>query len=98
MKITNSQKVFQLPASKNNDDTFLLYAFNGTIKVNNEIALNRGESLLIKNEAITLMANPSAELVLFITNEHTAYYAEGMYSGKQLLQKNFRNKIPLQHK
>jgi len=86
MKITNSQKVFQLPASKNNDDTFLLYAFNGTIKANNEITLHRGESLLIKNETITFIANPFAELVLFITNEHAVYYAEGMYSGNQLLQ------------
>jgi redox-sensitive bicupin YhaK (pirin superfamily) len=86
MKADDSTRMFQLPLSANDDDSFLLYAFDGAIKVNNGIILTKGESLLIKNEAVSFIANPSAELVLFITNEHAAYYAEGMYSGNQLLQ------------
>lgn len=86
MKVDDGSRIFQLPLLANNDDSFLLYAFDGAIKVNDEIALTKGESLLIKNEAVTFIANPSAELVLFTTNENSTYYAEGMYSGNQMLR------------
>jgi quercetin 2,3-dioxygenase len=64
--------------------TCLLYAFGGNANVNNQLSLAKGESVIIKDETTVNITSPDrAELVLFITDETSAYFAGGMYSGNQ---------------
>ncbi len=65
----------------------ILYVFQGTVKVNNDIILGAGESLYVWDESITLTTDTEAELVLFETNITSAYYSGGMYSGNQKYSK-----------
>jgi quercetin 2,3-dioxygenase len=62
--------------------TNLLYVFQGEVMVNN-ILLTKGESIVIKDEKVSIKTNSAAELVWFATNENSAYYANGMFSGNQ---------------
>ena len=84
MKVDDEKKKFQLPTSENKDDSFFLYVFDGALKVNENITLSRGESLLIKNEMISFTANVATDIVVFITNENAIYFDEGTYSGNQI--------------
>lgn len=72
-----------LPKLAKENLTSLLYIFKGKVTVNGNIDLVKKESLLIKNEDITITATEDAELVLFITDEKAEVYKEGMYSGNQ---------------
>jgi redox-sensitive bicupin YhaK (pirin superfamily) len=82
MKLVNSNTT--LPAFAQSNLTCLLYVFNGSITVNEDISVAKRESLLIKNESITISSDNEAELVLFITDENAEYFSEGMYSGNQV--------------
>jgi len=82
MQITDKNS-FSLPIFENSNLTFLLYVFQGNVQVNNNINLSKGESLLIKNEIISIDAT-QAELVLFVTNEDAEIFKGGMYSGNQI--------------
>lgn len=83
IKIDNN-KILGLPELPLPNPTCLLYAFNGHIKVNNEIELSDGDSMIVKNEEVTFLAIGSAEFVLFVTDERSSFYDGGVYSGNQL--------------
>jgi redox-sensitive bicupin YhaK (pirin superfamily) len=82
MKLVNSSTT--LPVLEQNNLSCLLYVFNGSITVNEEISLAKRDSLLFKNESIAISTDNEAELVLFITDESAEYFSEGMYSGNQI--------------
>lgn len=82
MKLTNHTST--LPLTELENLTFLLYVFNGTVTVNEHIQLNKKESLIIKNETISIKSDNESELVIFVTNENAAYYSDGMYSGNKM--------------
>ncbi len=63
--------------------TYLLYNFNGKIKIN-EIILEKGDSILIRQEDIKIQANELSDLVLFVTDENSNYSKTGMFSGNRL--------------
>ena len=81
MKLINSSTTLPKPLQKNL--TYLLYVFNGNVIVNNDITLEKRESLIIKEEEIEISTNSQAELVVFITEEDSEYFSEGMYSGNK---------------
>jgi len=83
MRLSKNHTV-SLPVLENEDVTFLLYVFQGSAIVNNEIDLDKKDSLLIKNENITITTNHDAELVLFVTDEKGEIFKEGMFSGNQM--------------
>ena len=74
---------FSLPQLDNENLTCLLYVFDGSITVNNEIKLDKKDSLLIKNEVASIQTNENSDLVLFVVNEDVDYYDGGMYSGNK---------------
>ncbi len=63
--------------------TCLLYVFKGQVTVNDSIPMEKKDSLLIKDEPVTIKADTDAELVLFVTDENAEIFKEGMYSGNQ---------------
>ena len=79
----NSQA--ELPALPHAGLTALLYVFNGKIKVNGNISLDKREALIIKDEPVTIHSDiEDAELVLFVTDESGEIFKDGMYSGNQI--------------
>ena len=52
--------------------------------MNDSIELSKKDSLLIKNESISIEATKNTELVLFVTDETTEHYDHGMFSGNQM--------------
>jgi redox-sensitive bicupin YhaK (pirin superfamily) len=73
-----------LPELPKNNLTYLLYVFNGNVKVNGNINLEKKESLVIKEEVITIDADKESELVLFVTDEESDIFYGGMYSGNEM--------------
>ncbi|HAY3508045.1 nuclease PIN [Chryseobacterium artocarpi] len=82
MQITPG-KVFSLPEEVNKEFHCLLYVFQGSMVVNDNIELGKGESIFIKDEIISFQTSDRAELVLFVTDTKSPYYDGGMYSGNQ---------------
>ncbi|TRX35020.1 nuclease PIN [Flavobacterium sp. ZT3R18] len=80
LKANTSSVLPELPKS---NLTYLLYVFKGNVKVNGNINLAKKESLLIKEEVITIETDNEAELVLFVTDEEAAIFYDGMYSGNK---------------
>lgn len=78
-----AEKTIGLPAMPKDELTGLLYVFQGNIRLNNDINLLKGESILFKNEQIEINASETSELVLFIIDENAEYYDGGMYSGNK---------------
>ena len=76
----NTVAIPELPKS---ELTGLLYVFQGRVKLNNEITLLKGESVLFKNEFIDITTFEESELVLFFTDENAEFYDGGMYSGNK---------------
>ena len=72
-----------LPELPENDPTLLFYVFDGKVLVNKNMELTRGESIIIKNEKIKFRALQTADIVLFVTDENSTYFEDGMYSGNQ---------------
>lgn len=61
----------------------LFYMFKGKIKVNDDVLLQTGESLVIENENSTFEALETSDVVLFVTDRNAVFYEGGMYSGDQ---------------
>jgi redox-sensitive bicupin YhaK (pirin superfamily) len=78
-----NQEQFKLPELAKGNLTCLLYVFNGQVRINNEIHLIKKDSLIIKDELVTITATDKSELVLFITDEAAEHFDQGMYSGNQ---------------
>lgn len=82
MQITPG-KTFELPQKFADNFHCLLYAFQGSLTVNGNISLSKGESLFIKEENVSFQTDDRAEIVLFVTDINAPYYDGGMYSGNQ---------------
>ena len=73
-----------LPKFPKSGLTAILYVFQGFATINQEYKLEKGESIVFDdNETINIKTHQSTELVLFLTNEASNFYREGMYSGNQ---------------
>lgn len=72
-----------MPALPKQHLTALLYVFNGSVRVNEQIDLVKKESIIFKEETVSVTAIDDAELVLFFTDEKAEVFKGGMYSGNQ---------------
>lgn len=79
----NDKQLFYLPESALENPVFILYAFQGTCKVNESLALNKGECLIFDEPNISFTTDTEAELVLFVTNKDQDCYKQGMFSGNK---------------
>ena len=79
----DAEKDTILPELQNNVSTILLYVFHGEVTVNEDISLSKGESIIIKNGKIKFKALQTTDLVLFVTDENSKYFEDGMYSGNK---------------
>lgn len=67
--------------------TMLFYVFDGEVQVNENIVLSNGESIIIKDEKIKFKASQTTDIVLFVTDENSTYYEDGMYCGNKQKKK-----------
>jgi hypothetical protein len=73
-----------LPELPKSGLTAILYVFQGFAEINEEMKLEKGESIVFDgNESVNISVDAGAELVLFLTNEASVFYSGGMYSGNQ---------------
>ena len=75
-----------LPEVPGENIAFLFYVFAGSIKVNENISLTTGESVLIEDELPEFHALETSDIVLFITQTNAAHFDGGMYSGNQTIR------------
>jgi redox-sensitive bicupin YhaK (pirin superfamily) len=59
----------------------MVYLFDGSLAVNENINLQKGESLVVENEEIQLNAVENCNIVLFVTDRNARVFKEAMYSG-----------------
>jgi redox-sensitive bicupin YhaK (pirin superfamily) len=71
-----------LPMTGDNKN-ILLYLFDGKIQVDDELILEKGESVLIDKASPVFTALETSDVVLFVTGKDATYFARGMYSGNQ---------------
>lgn len=83
MKLSGNQTTL-LPELARGGLTCLLYVFKGKAIINGNMELVKKESLLNKDEQITITAIEDAELVLFVTDEKAEIFKDGMYSGNKV--------------
>ncbi|WP_316505632.1 pirin family protein [Nitrosopumilus sp.] len=79
----DAEKDTVLPELQENNPTLLFYVFNGKVSINENMELARGESIIIKNEKIKIKTLQTADIVLFVTDENSTYFEDGMYSGNK---------------
>jgi redox-sensitive bicupin YhaK (pirin superfamily) len=72
-----------LPLIPVDNQILLLYVFEGKIQVNDELILEKGESVLIEKASPTFTALQTSDVVLLITSKEATYFEGGMYSGNQ---------------
>jgi len=82
-------KAISLPELPAQGLTALLYIYQGSVLVNDSLALGKKEVLLIKGEDIKVISQQGAELVLFLTDEAAPIFKEGMYSGNMLVANEY---------
>jgi len=70
-----------LPVLPLKEATCLVYVFDGSLMVNENINLQKGECLVVEDEEIRLKAVDESNIVLFVTNSNAPIFKEGMYSG-----------------
>lgn len=70
-----------LPVLPLKDAICLVYVFDGSLAINENINIQKGESLVVENEEIQLKAVQDCDIVLFITDRNAPVFKEGMYSG-----------------
>ncbi|EHQ29662.1 pirin family protein [Mucilaginibacter paludis] len=70
-----------LPVLQITDATCLVYVFDGSLGVNENINIQKGESLVIEDERILLKAFEDCNLILFVTDRNARVFKDGMYSG-----------------
>ncbi len=73
----------ELPDAGKDRLTGLLYVFQGTIVVNDDIVLEKGSSVICRDEPVLIRALQPSELVLFMTDETAPCYDQGMFSGNR---------------
>lgn len=74
----------EIPSLPKENLTALLYVFKGSVTVNDSIILDKKDSIVFKDEKISVNASEDAELVLFFTDENAEVFKEGMYSGNKM--------------
>jgi len=75
---------FNLPDLPKSGLTGILYVFQGSAEVNQEFQLDKGENIIFHaSSTIHIIARQGTELVLFLTEESSNHYKEGMYSGNK---------------
>lgn len=82
MKLLKNSKT-TLPSLYSDSLTCFLYVFKGSVKINANIFLEKKDSLIIKDEQVSIVTSEGAELVLFVTNEESEIYDKGMFSGNK---------------
>lgn len=80
----SENKVLELPELPRANLTSLLYIFQGEVVINNAIHLDKKESIIIKDESISIKASVDSELVLFVTDEKAEIFKQGMFSGNMI--------------
>lgn len=70
-----------LPVLPLKDATCLVYLFDGLLAINENINIQKGESLVVEDETILLKAVEDCNIVLFVTDRNARVFKEGMYSG-----------------
>jgi redox-sensitive bicupin YhaK (pirin superfamily) len=66
--------------------TCMLYVFNGSITINGTQILHKKEGLILHGEDLEIATgDTTAELVLFVTDEASTYFDEGMFSGNMAI-------------
>ncbi len=64
-----------------NGKTGLLYVFNGNITIeNNSQNVEKGDSIVIKNELLDLVSNEDSDLVFFVLNEDAPFSRNGLFA------------------
>lgn len=82
----SNKTAFALPEFPKKELTAMLYVFQGSAEINENYQLQKGESIVFKDEEnIKLKVENGSELVLFLTDENSKFYNAGMYSGNQQL-------------
>ena len=77
---------FNLPDLPKPGLTGILYVFQGSAEINKEFQLGKGEDIVFDTSSIIhVKATHGTELVLFLTDESSHHYREGMYSGNILV-------------
>lgn len=71
------------PEMQEKNSTFLFYVFDGDVVINKNTVLKKGESAIIKEEKINCKATQTTDIVLFVTDENSTYFDDGMYSGNK---------------
>lgn len=72
------------PEIQEKDSTLLFYVFDGEVLINENTVLSKGESLIVKDEKIKCKATQTSDIVLFVTDENSTYFENGMYSGNKI--------------
>ncbi|MBS7564793.1 pirin family protein [Mucilaginibacter sp. Bleaf8] len=80
MRLENGAKTI-LPKVPSKNTAFLLYVFDGKIKVNDTMVLTAGESVLVEMENPTFQATETSDALLLITQTDAVHFDGGMYSG-----------------
>lgn len=70
-----------LPVLPISGTTCLVYLFDGSVVVNKNISIQKGESLVVEDQEILLKAVEDCNIVLFVTDRNARVFKEGMYSG-----------------
>lgn len=73
-----------LPPMPGEHLTGLLYQYDGSVVINGSISLSKKDSLMIRDEVVSLETGEGGDLVLFLTDEGAPIYKGGMYSGNQI--------------
>lgn len=74
---------FSLPVTEVKNPIFIIYTFQGSLKVNDSILLNKGECVIFDETIIHFSTNSKAEVVLFVTNKNQDCFKQGMFSGNK---------------
>ena len=82
-----TQKDAILPELSSSALTLLFYVFDGEVQINEGIVLSKGESIIIRDEKIKINAVQTTDIVLFVTDENSTYFEDGMYSGNRWRKK-----------
>src|SRR6187402_810810 len=76
-------KTIGLPELPGKDLTALLYVYQGEVGIDQKISLEKKDSLVFRNEDISIHALQDADMVLFFADENAPIFKDGMYSGNR---------------
>ncbi|MDX2188310.1 MAG: pirin family protein [Bacteroidota bacterium] len=80
----NNNQIYNLPETQIKNAVFILYTFQGSLKVNDTINLGKGECVIFDETKIHFTSETGAEVVLFVSNKDQNCFKQGMFSGNQV--------------